>query len=76
MEDCSITQEQLCEHENKTLEAFVVASRLYPKFDCTVARQNFSFLATAHDSEISFILYAGMTVVLLFCFCFVLSFTP
>ena len=28
---------QLCEHENQTLEAFVVASRLYTKFDCAVA---------------------------------------
>ena len=27
------------------------ASRLYAKFDCPVARQNFSMLATAHDCE-------------------------
>ena len=33
---------QLCEHENQTLEAFVVASRLYAKFNCPVARQKFS----------------------------------
>ena len=31
----------LCEYENQTLEAFVAASRLYAKFDCPVARQNF-----------------------------------
>ena len=42
---------QLCEYENQTLEAFVAASRLYAKFDCPVARQNFSFLASAHDRE-------------------------
>ena len=28
---------KLCENENQTLEAFVVASRLYAKFDCAVA---------------------------------------
>ena len=42
---------QLCEYENQTLEAFVVSSRFYAKFDCQVARQNFSLLATAHDCE-------------------------
>ena len=42
---------QLCEYENQTLEAFVAASRLYTKFDCLVARQNVSLLATAHDRE-------------------------
>ena len=39
------------EYENKTLEAFVSASRFYTKFDCSVARQNFSSLDTAHDCE-------------------------
>ena len=42
---------QLCEYENQTLEAFVAASCLYAKFDCPVARQNLSLLATAHDCE-------------------------
>ena len=42
---------QLCEYENQTLEAFVAASRLYTKFDCPVARQSVSLLATAHDYE-------------------------
>ena len=42
---------QLCEYENQTLEAFVAASRLSAKFDCPVARQKFSLLATAHDCE-------------------------
>ena len=42
---------QLCEYENQTLEAFVVASHLSAKFDCPVARQNVSLLATAHDCE-------------------------
>ena len=52
MEDCSIDQlVQLCEYENQTLEAFVAASRSYAKFDCPVARQNFSLLPTAHDCE-------------------------
>ena len=42
---------QLCEFVNQTLEAFVAASRLSAKFDCPVAHQNFSLLATAHDHE-------------------------
>ena len=42
---------QLCEYKNQTLEAFVAASRLSAKFDCPVARQNVSLLATAHDCE-------------------------
>ena len=42
-----------CEQENQTLEAFVVTSRLYTKFDCPVARQNFPLLATVHDCETS-----------------------
>ena len=35
---------QLCEYENQTSEAFVAASRLSAKFDCPVARLNFSLL--------------------------------
>ena len=42
---------QLCEYENQTLEAFAMASHLYAKFDCPVACQNLSPLATAHDYE-------------------------
>ena len=42
---------QLCEYENQTLEAFVAASRLYAKYACPVACQNFSLLATVHDCE-------------------------
>ena len=34
-----------------TLEAFVVASHLYTKSDCPVARYNCSRLATAHDCD-------------------------
>ena len=45
----SLAIAQLCEDENQTLEAFVAVSRLYAKFDCPVAHQNISFLATAHD---------------------------
>ena len=45
---------QLCESENQTLEAFVADGRLSAKFDCPVARQNVSLLATAHDCEIGF----------------------
>ena len=41
-----LTKVQMCE-----LEAFVAASRLYAKFDCPMARQNCSLLATAHDCE-------------------------
>ena len=42
---------QLCEYEYQTLEAFVVASRSYVKYDCTVSCQKFSLLATAHDCK-------------------------
>ena len=45
---------QLCEYENQTLEAFVAASRSYVKYDCAVAHQNVSLLATAHDCEAAF----------------------
>ena len=77
MEDCTIGQVQLCEHESQTLEAFVAASHLSAKFDCPVAHHNFSFLATVHDYEISFIVYAEMTVFLfVVCCCFVCGFLP
>ena len=42
---------QMCEYENQTLETFVAASRLYARFDCTVAHQNFPLLSTAHVCE-------------------------
>ena len=42
---------QLREYENQTLKAFVAASRSYAKFDCLVACQNISLLATAHDHD-------------------------
>ena len=42
---------QLCEYKNQNLGIFVVVSHLNTKFDCSVARQNFSLLATAHDYE-------------------------
>ena len=32
-------------------EAFVADSHSFVKYDCSVARQNFSLLATAHDCE-------------------------
>ena len=48
---------QLCEKENQTLEAFVVASRFYAKFDCPVACQNCPLLATVHDCETDFTSY-------------------
>ena len=51
MEDAPLAKVQLCEYENQTLEAFAAASRLYTKFDCPVARQNFSLLVTGHDCE-------------------------
>ena len=51
---------QLCEYENQTLEAFVAASSSYAKFDCPVARQNFSLVATAHDRETGLLrVYSG-----------------
>ena len=42
---------QLCEYKNHTLEASVVGSHLSAKFDCPVAHQNVSLLATVHDCE-------------------------
>ena len=42
---------QLCEYENQTLEALAAASCSYIKYDCAVARRNFSLLATAHDCD-------------------------
>ena len=50
MEDCSIGQSAVG-WENQTLEAFVAASRSNAKFDCPVACQYLSLLATAHDCE-------------------------
>ena len=47
----SLAAVQLCEYENQTLKAFVADSRLFAKFDCPVARQNFSLSASAHDYE-------------------------
>ena len=49
MEDSPLAKVQLCEGENKTLEALVAASRLSAKFDCPVVHQNFPLLAAAHD---------------------------
>ena len=47
----TLAKMEMCEYENQTLEAFAAASRLYAKFDCPVARQDCSLLATAHDCE-------------------------
>ena len=42
---------QLCEYENQNSGAFVVAcSHLCAKFHCPVGKQNFSLLATVHES--------------------------
>ena len=38
--------------KTKLWKSFVATSQLYAKFDCPVAYQNFSLLATAHDCEI------------------------
>ena len=51
MEDCSIGESAGVEYKNQTLEAFVAASPSQVKYDCAVARQNFSLLATAYDCE-------------------------
>ena len=40
---------QWCEYKNQTLEVF-----LWPTFDCPVAHQKFSLLATAHYCKIGF----------------------
>ena len=39
------------------MEAFVATSRLYAKFDCPVAHQKFSLLATVHDCETGFFVF-------------------
>ena len=51
MEDCSTSQKAATWEQNQTLEAFTTARRSCVKFDCPVARQNFSLLGTAHDPE-------------------------
>ena len=61
-----LSKVQLCEYENQTMEAFVAASRSYVKYDCAVARQNFSVLATVHDCETS-LLYIMRKLSLQFC---------
>ena len=70
MEDCSIGQSaELCEYENQTLEAFVAARSLYAKFDCPVAPQNVSLLATAHDcGTILFLRIYGCQLYQISCF--------
>ena len=47
---------QLCEYENQTSETIVVASRLNAKFDCLVAGQNCSLLATVHDCDFNWLI--------------------
>ena len=54
-----LAKKQLYEYENQTLEAFVAASHLYVMFDCPVARQNVTLLATAHDCETSLLHLRG-----------------
>ena len=54
--ECKITPlalVQLCEytHTHTNFGSFAATSRLYAKFDCPVARQKVSLLATAHDCE-------------------------
>ena len=56
MEDIPLATVQLCEYVCQTWETFIVrpveqSSILSAKFDCPVARQNLSRLATAHDCE-------------------------
>ena len=53
MEYCSIGENAVVSvgKPNIHLEAFAAASRSYVNYDCAVARQNFSLLATAHDCE-------------------------
>ena len=49
MEDCSFGESAVVWARKP--EAFVADSRSYVKYDCAVARQNFSLFATAHDCE-------------------------
>ena len=56
MEDCSIGLSAVVRVQEQTLEAFVVASHWYAKFDCPLACQNFSPLATAQDCETGLLL--------------------
>ena len=62
MKNGQLGKVQLCEYENKTLEAFVATRRSYDKFDCPVAHRNFSFLAPAHDCEIVWLIGKGAVV--------------
>ena len=47
----ALAKGKLWEYENQTLEAFFAASLLNTKFDCPVARQDFTHLAIAHVCE-------------------------
>ena len=52
MEDCSISQSAVMWVWKPNFGSFSCGQPLYmPKFDCPVARQNVSLLATAHDYE-------------------------
>ena len=68
-----LAKEQLCEYENQTLEGFVATSRLHAKFDCAVACQKFSLLATARDCETG-ILHVTECIVALSACCFVIDY--
>ena len=46
---------QLWEYKTQNLEVFVAVSHFYTKFDCPVARQTFSLVATAHDCELAYL---------------------
>ena len=57
----SLVKVQVCEYENQTLEVFVAVSRLSAEFDCPVAHQNISFIATAHCCETGLQCFAKVT---------------
>ena len=51
MEDCFTGQNAVVGLQIPNFGTSVAARRLHIKFDCPVAHQNFSLLATAHDCE-------------------------
>ena len=55
---------QLYEYKNQTLEGFVAVSRLYAKFDCSVANQNFFTFSYFYDCETGLLGIIPLTVCL------------
>ena len=63
MKNCSIGQGAVVWVRKPNFGSFWCVSRLFAKFDCPVARQNFPLLATAHDCETGFLRLGGFSLI-------------